>query len=286
MLTDLQHRVWTQYLLSADDFGIMHATAVKLQADNLSLSRRPVKVIARCLEALIVCGLLRVFEHQGERYVYSYNWQQWQKIEYPRQTDTPPLPLDALEQCDDSTRALMMKHPGGQRKDRRRPDDDQSYLGRASQRDSEGIPPTRAGAPAKRLTANANGVRLTAHGSEGGPGETAPPMDVWARELVGRYPAQGRCGWNLVERPLFAALTSDPTLTPEQAWVWLQARLEQHAGSHQWRVKGMIPRLDKWLREGMYLQELPSEAPVAERVAPKTSRTLAAAAEIMREGAQ
>jgi hypothetical protein len=108
-------------------------------------------------------------------------------------------------------------------------------------------------------------------------------MDVWARELVTRYPAQGRCSWNLVERPLFAALTADPSMTPTQAWGFLQGRLEQHAASHQWRVKGMIPRLDKWLREGMYLQELP-ETPTSTLVNEKTARSLTSAAAFVRSG--
>ena len=101
-----------------------------------------------------------------------------------------------------------------------------------------------------------------------------PPMDEWARELVNLYPPQGRCGWNLVERPLYAVLTSGLEASPWIAWDTIRARLEWHKRSHQWRVKQMIPRLDKWLREGMYLQELP-EHPVATLVNEKTTRTLA-----------
>ena len=112
--------------------------------------------------------------------------------------------------------------------------------------------------------------------------DAPPPMDLWARDLVTLYPAQGRCTWNLVERPLFDALSSDDR-EPVAAWEALKARLEGHKRSHQWRMKGMIPRLDKWLREGLHLQELPEHAPMAERLTSKTQRTLAAAADIMRE---
>ena len=106
-------------------------------------------------------------------------------------------------------------------------------------------------------------------------------MDVWARELVNLYPAQGRCGWNLVERPLCAVLLESGDA--REAWEDLKSRLERHKRSHQWRVKGMIPRLDKWLREGLHLQELPDEAPVAERFTQKTNRTMSAAAAILQD---
>lgn len=109
-----------------------------------------------------------------------------------------------------------------------------------------------------------------------------PPMDTWARELVSQYPAQGRCGWNLVERPLFDALAGqgvDVTV----AWGNITAALERHKRSHQWRVKQMIPRLDKWLREGLYLQELP-EAPVSTLVNDKSIRSLTSAAEFIKGG--
>jgi hypothetical protein len=88
-------------------------------------------------------------------------------------------------------------------------------------------------------------------------------MDEWARELVERYPAKRRCIWNLVERPLFMALTSNPQVPPDEAWAALLASLDRQIASHQWRVDGIIPRLDKWLRDGMYLQELPAEGPPA-----------------------
>ena len=120
MLTDLEFRVWVQYLLCADDFGVMHATAVELQSKNLHLANRPTKQLSRCLDALVKSGLLHRFEHQGQPYVFSHNWQQWQKVEYPRATDNPFPPDEALAVCDESTVRLLAKYPGGQRKDRRR----------------------------------------------------------------------------------------------------------------------------------------------------------------------
>jgi hypothetical protein len=115
--------------------------------------------------------------------------------------------------------------------------------------------------------------------------EELPAMDVLARELVNLYPAQGRCAWHMVERPLFTALMADPDVPADTAWLLLIGRLELQKRSHQWRVKGMIPRLDKWLREGLHLQELPESAPAAERLSKTTATTAGAVAEIMGEKA-
>lgn len=271
LLTDLEYRVWTQYLLSADDFGVMRGTHHKLQADNDHLSIRPARVIQRGIVALVARGLIRRFEHQGKPYVYQHDWQSWQKVSYPRTTDNPKPPADALEKCDQNTQGLFLLHPGG--------------AGRTRREHSQNIPETlpessplmRAGPPAKRLTANGQRLTAKANGSEGVQGEP-PPMGVWVRELVDLYPAQARCGWNLVDRPLFEALHNSPD-GPVAAWEALKARLEVNKRSHQWRVKGMIPRLDRYLRDGTHLQELPAHT--SEELSPQTNRTLQAAAEIL-----
>lgn len=158
LLTDLEYRVWTQYLLSADDFGVMRGTHHKLQADNDHLSNRPARVIQRCIDALVACGLIRRFEHQGKPYVYQHDWQSWQKVSYPRTTDNPKPPAAALEACDQNTQGLFLLHPGG--------------AGRTRREHSQNIPETlpensplmRASAPAKRLTANGLGERQEANG--------------------------------------------------------------------------------------------------------------------------
>lgn len=93
-------------------------------------------------------------------------------------------------------------------------------------------------------------------------------MDVWARELINLYPPQARCAWNLIERPLFDALTHDGD-DVVAAWTALRERLERHKRSHQWRVKRMIPRLDRYLREGLHLQELPEAEPIATAPEPR-----------------
>lgn len=276
LLTDLEYRVWTQYILSADDFGVMHATAVKIQSDNLHLANRPAKMVKRCLDALVKCGLLHAFTHQGQPFVFQHDWQRWQKVEYPRATDNPSPPNDALEACDEATLALFAKHPGGQRKDRRRADDDPSDLGRASQTHTEGVPPTRARGRAERLTATGStaiGTRLTADGD-------AAPLDLWLAKLRSAYPVVAVTSGYATETAFTSAVMGD-SRGPKYTFEAMLTNLENQKRGHQWRVKGMVPRLDKWLREGLWQQQHDERPPAAEQMSKSTSVTLDAAAEIL-----
>lgn len=151
LLTDLEYRVWTQYLLSADDFGVMRCSAVTLQADNDALHGRPAKVVQRAIDHLIVVKLIDVFEHQGRRYGFQDDWQEFQKVEYPRATIEPKPTAEALQRCSEPTRHLFDQHPGGKGRRKPKPDPTDSEL--VSQTFSEQIPTTRAH---PRETANAN----------------------------------------------------------------------------------------------------------------------------------
>ena len=243
MLTDLEYRVWTQYLLSSDDFGVMHATTHAIQNDNLHLALRPAKLIKRCLEALISAGLVHRFEHQGQPYVFQTDWQRWQKVEYPRATINPCPSGTDLEACDDATRDLFTKHPGGQRKTVR-PKDAPSDSERTSQMHTEDVPSMRAGPPAKRLTAN--GLRLEANGER---------LDVAFRSFQSAYPPQRRKGGILLEQAFVtqAARAGGPSA--------LMAALENHKASGQWQDPKLVPGMDTWLNEERWRQQL--EPPTA-----------------------
>lgn len=156
-LTDFEFRVWVHYILTADDFGVMRCSAITLQNASDALAAKKASQVMRALEQVINTGLVSTFEHQGQKYVYQWDWQSWQKVEYPRATDNPRPPGHVLDTCDDSTRSLFLKHPGGTRKRT-------EGVPNVSQIDPEDAPTTRAGASAKRPTANAdaNGQRLTA----------------------------------------------------------------------------------------------------------------------------
>lgn len=155
LLTDLEYRVWTQYMLSADDFGVMRGTHHPIQNDNDHLANRPAKMVQRCIDALVKCGLIRRFEHQGKPYVFQPDWQDWQKVSYPR-TTTQPMPPQG--ECSPATRELFLLHPGGAKRKRGEPS------GNVPGTLQEDSPLMRAGAPAKRLTANGSGERQTAYG--------------------------------------------------------------------------------------------------------------------------
>lgn len=288
LLTDLEYRVWTQYMLSADDFGVMRASAVTLQADNDHLANRPAKVVQRALEVVIKSGLVREFEHQKRRYIYQHDWQFWQKVAYPRTTTNPPPSAEALTGCDDSTRRLFSIHPGGAGRKRVEfsenvPRTDAERSENIQRTDQECSPLMRADAPAKRLMAN--GQRLTADGSEGSPRETEPPdprLPQWLDTLYAEYPQHRVTRGFMTSSSFHEQITAGPE--PQIArWTLMRANLDNQKRGHQWTNNhNMVPKLERWLRDGLWRQQHPSEAPVSEQLAPRVNRTLAAAANIMK----
>lgn len=109
-LTDFEFRVWAQYVLSSDDFGVMRFTAATLQADNDALGQKPMKQVQRALDRLAIMGLIRTFVHQSRTYCYQHDWQDWQKVEYPRATLHPQPPSEGMTPA---TARLFAKFPGG-----------------------------------------------------------------------------------------------------------------------------------------------------------------------------
>jgi len=109
-LSDFEYRVWTQYILSADDFGVMLAQAEVFKAESRSLRHkgRTMKMVQKAIDALVATGLVRTFEHQGETYLWQPDWQEWQGIRYPRAT-VMPAPKD-LREATPKTRELFAKH--------------------------------------------------------------------------------------------------------------------------------------------------------------------------------
>ena len=113
-LSDLAFRVWTTYVLATDDFGVMRADAVAFQAAHDALSdavRRG--EIAKCVERLVETGLVAAFEHQGARYLYQWDWQDFQRVRFPGADAASPCRTEA--EVSGRTHHLWSVHPGGAR---------------------------------------------------------------------------------------------------------------------------------------------------------------------------
>lgn len=264
MLTDLEYRVWTQYLLTADDFGVMHATAVALQNANLHLANRPAKLIKRCLDVIVEIDLVRGFDHQGQHYVFQTDWQRWQKVEFPRATINPAPEGTDLASCDEGTRALFTKHPGGQRKDRRRAEDVPNDSGHVRDARSDNIPPTRA----RDARETANGLRLTAHAN----GSTANGVDERFAEFWKYYPRKTGKGEALkVWQKLKPSDETLHVMLAALAWQKQQDLWVKDAGQ-------FVPYPSTWLARGQW----EDEPQITPHVADSTLKTARAVEEFLK----
>jgi len=271
MLTDMEFRVWTQYLLSADDFGVMRCSAVTLQADNDALAARKPAQLSRALNALIARGLVHLFDHQGRKYVYQRDWNTFQKVTFPRRSDNPPPPHEEVALCDAPTQELFSLHPGGKRAPKRPeklPEDLETI--------SEKVP--TVGGPPYRLTAN--GLRQEANGTRQ---EAQPSADVWVREFIAAYPKAGQCATHLLERAFFDVVGTD-----RGKFDALMARLAAHKQSARWTEQNgkYIPRADRYLRDGTHLQEMPAVLAATGTDARTPQWVIEARAEKARQGAK
>lgn len=165
-LTDFEDLAWRSYVLAADDFGIMRFSAITLRAENDRMARKSQKIVQRALEAVAATGLIRTFEHQNRIYCYQHDWQDWQKVTYPKRTVNPMLPPDVLMSCTDNTRWLFTVFPGAKKIT--------SWMCPDSFKRPSGIPPeslptpeslTRVRALTNGYKANGNDERQEANGS-------------------------------------------------------------------------------------------------------------------------
>lgn len=170
-LTDFEYRVWTTYLLASDDCGVMRASATSLQNASQSLEQRPQAEVQAAFENIIASGLLQVFEHQGRRYVYQWDWQDWQNVRHPRASIHPDPP--ELARLSKATRELFRLR-AEMKSTKKAQNSDQDNSGSVSDpiRDDSGkvsemFPSLARAGGCERLTAN--GKPLTANGEEAEP---------------------------------------------------------------------------------------------------------------------
>lgn len=193
-LSDFEFRVWDQYQLSADDFGVMRLSAITVQADNDNLADRPSADVQAALERLVAVDLVASFEHQGRLYACQLDWQTFQKVEYPRLSVLPKPTEDVLARCDAATRRLFAKHPGGwkKQKGRKRPgttsDETPEHLrngsGTIPERSPEEIP-INSRKPLAVSNSSSNS-RQQVPAEIGGDGALERAMDAW------------RAGWKAI----------------------------------------------------------------------------------------
>lgn len=108
-LNDFEFRVWSQYKLAANDFGVMAYSPAPLIAENRSLEQRGVSKVRKALDRIVGLGLLLVFEHQGDPFVCSPRWGDFQQVRYPRKSHLPLPTGTALIACSASTRTLFLR---------------------------------------------------------------------------------------------------------------------------------------------------------------------------------
>lgn len=175
-LSHLEYRVWSQYILSADDFGVMRQSAKPIQADNDALDAVPIRHIEKALTRLVDLAIVVTFAHQGRPFICQRDWQTFQKIDYPRGTHNPKPTDDVLGQCDEPTRKLFDLHPGGKgrKKQEPSPNGSDSVLRTVFEPLAE-IRDYARERPRETAQAKTNGSdeRLPANGSEGSARETA-----------------------------------------------------------------------------------------------------------------
>lgn len=227
LLTDLEFRVWIQYLLSADDFGVMRLSAVAVQADNDALHAKPTRSVQRCLDRLVDVGLLVTFQHQQRHYVCQLDWHAYQKVKNARATINPAPPVDLLLRCETGTFALFRdQHPHC-------PD---VTLDATSEAASEGASDVPHEAPL--ITAMANGSRLEAHG-----------LRERFSEFWRHYPRKvgKEAAWNAWQK---AKPSSELLATMLTTLLW-QCRLPD------WQKDGgqFIPHPSTWLNQHRWLDE-------------------------------
>lgn len=231
LLDHLAYRVWTQYVLCADDFGVMLESAAVIRGANIRLAQESEQDISAALDMIRSVGLTEDFDHQGQRFVCSLEWQDFQKIRLPRKTYLPLPPAEVLLKCSRKTIALFKKHsPGSSRVDH-------------------------------RLTANGKRQKATGkrqEASEGDAGEATAVADRF-EEFYALYPASPNNPGPVHARNTWRKLKPDAEL---QATI-VDAICRQREWPGMAREGGRyVPTPQKWLAEQRWLAPDPPHEPV------------------------
>ena len=112
LLNHLEFRCWIQFLLSADDFGVMPFSAALMRSANMALATQPSSAIEEALRVLLTIELVVNFWHHGREFIVDPLWQDCQKIRVPRMTYCPIPPHAILAKLSPKTARLFLdNHP-------------------------------------------------------------------------------------------------------------------------------------------------------------------------------
>lgn len=114
-LSNLEFRAWIIYRLAADDFGVLRCDIGSLIEAHPYFAKEKPRALKAALERLVNIGLLGRFTSQGLTYLYSRDWQDFERIEWPSMTTKPTVPPDFLEGCTPETQRLFSVWPGQKR---------------------------------------------------------------------------------------------------------------------------------------------------------------------------
>lgn len=234
-LTDMEFRVWIAYLLAANDYGVMPMQASKIQAVDRTLANRRRVQVDRALVTMVDVGIVNCFEHQGQLFLYTPKWQNYQRIRHPRRSHLPRPSQNDLDLCDDATRELFAQHDG--------PEAATTYGENIGNISPESVlARTRA---RETANANGNGDRLTADG------KARERFERWWLE----YPK--KVGKDAAWREWLKRSPSDD-LTNQMI-----AKVREQRTSRDWLKDGgqYIPHPRTWIHQGRWQDETVGSVP-------------------------
>lgn len=232
-LTDLEFRVWEQYLHSADDFGVMRYSHFPIQSDNAALAKRPKGIIQRALDAIVTIRLVVPFTHQQHTFVCQLDWQDYQRKTYTKKTQLPTPPPDLLARCTAATRHLFGSHPGGGKV---------AKFQKEFQKLSENLPEI-VREPSENILATREILTLTLTPNA----NTHAHADEDWQAFQDAYPKHRREGGFMAVQGFLAACTAI-------GFALLMARLDRQKCSEQWK-KGMVPQMGNYFQRELWRQE-------------------------------
>jgi hypothetical protein len=85
----------------------MRASASVVRADNPRLEREPMKKIEAAMQEIEKTGLVQTFTHQGVKFWWQRDWNDFQNVRYPRDTVNPAPSQELIAASTDKQQKLF-----------------------------------------------------------------------------------------------------------------------------------------------------------------------------------